>query len=398
VAFGDVFTARRAQIMNPKPTIIIVGAGIGGLTVAIALRQAGFGVKAFERARELKEVGAGIGLSANAIRVLQRLGVMQQVIDRGTVIKEAVSYTWKGEILSRVSTAPTKVPSVCLHRADLQQALFSASPPDGIHLAEEFVSFKTAEGRVTAQFASGRSESADGLIGADGLQSRVRAQLIGDGEPTYRGYLCWRGVCDYPAEERLTESFGPGLRMGLVPVGRRGTAWWCTANQTLPADPDLAGIKPKLQGWFGDWHSPIPEVLRRTDPAAIMQTAIYDRRPVTTWSKGACTLLGDAAHPTTPNLGQGGCMAIEDAALLARCASNEADLSMAFGSYERLRFARTARVTTLSRYYGVMGQWRNPALVWLRNTALRLTPARAAARSYNTFVSYDPWSVSLNDG
>jgi 2-polyprenyl-6-methoxyphenol hydroxylase-like FAD-dependent oxidoreductase len=90
-------------------------------------------------------------------------------------------------------------------------------------------------------------------------------------------------------------------------------------------------------------------------------------------------------------------MAIEDAAMLARCASNDADLSIAFRSYERLRFARTARVTTLSRYYGVIGQWRNPALVWLRNTALRITPARAAAKSYDRFVSYDPWNVSLNE-
>src|SRR5262249_44785392 len=130
----------------------------------------------------------------------------------------------------------------------------------------------------------------------------------------------------------------------------------------------------------------------------IIQTAICDRPPVRPWSKGTCTLLGDAAHPTTPNLGQGGCMAIEDAAVLARCASNYADLSKAFRAYERLRFARTARVTTLSRYYGVIGQWKTPALVWLRNMSLRITPARAASNSYNSFVDYDPWSVSLNDG
>ena len=384
--------------MNAKPTIIIVGAGIGGLTVAIALRQAGFCVKAFERATELKEVGAGIALSPNAIRVLQRLGVMQQIIDRGTVIEEAVTYSWKGEMLGCVPTTRTDVPSVCLHRADLQEALFSALSSDCIHLAEEFVSFKSADGRVTAHFANGRSESAHALIGADGLRSRVRAQLIGDGEPTYRGYRCWRGVCDYPAAERLTESFGQGLRMGLVPVGRRGTARWCTANETPRADHDPADIRSKLQDWFGKWHPPIPQVLSRTDPAAIIQTAICDRRPVRTWSKGTCTLLGDAAHPTTPNLGQGGCMAIEDAAMLARCASHDADLSMAFRSYQRLRLARTARVTTFSRYYGVIAQWRNPALVWLRNTALRITPARAVAKSYDRFVSYDPWSVSLDEG
>jgi 2-polyprenyl-6-methoxyphenol hydroxylase-like FAD-dependent oxidoreductase len=380
--------------MNAKPTIIIVGAGIGGLTTAIALRQVGFGVQVFERAMELKEIGAGIGLSPNAIRVLQRLGVVQPVIERGTVIKEVVSYSWKGEILGRVPT-PRDVPSVCLHRADLQEALFSALPPDCIHLAEEFVSFKTADGRVTAHFASGRSESADALIGADGLRSKVRAQLIGNEEPIYRGYQCWRGVCDYPAAERLTETFGQGLRTGIVPIGRRGTAWWCTANKTLAAH-DPADLKSRLQGWFGKWHAPIPEVLGRTTPAAIIQTAICDRRPVANWTKETCTLLGDAAHPMTPNLGQGGCMAIEDAAMLARCASHYPDLSMAFRSYERFRLARTARVTTLSRYYGVIGQWTNPGLVWLRNVVLRIAPSGAAAKSYNRFVSYDLWSVSLN--
>jgi 2-polyprenyl-6-methoxyphenol hydroxylase-like FAD-dependent oxidoreductase len=151
--------------------------------VAIALRQAGFGLQAFERATDLKEIGAGIGLSPNAIRVLQYLRVMQQVIDRGTVIKEVVSYSWRGEVLGRMPTTQMDVPSVCLHRADLQEVLFSALPPDCIHLAEEFVGYKMAEGRMTAHFARGRSELAHALIGADGLRSRVRAQLIGDGNP-----------------------------------------------------------------------------------------------------------------------------------------------------------------------------------------------------------------------
>jgi 2-polyprenyl-6-methoxyphenol hydroxylase-like FAD-dependent oxidoreductase len=384
--------------VNGKPSIIIVGAGIGGLAVAIALRQVGFGVRVFERAAELKEIGAGIGLAANAVRVLKRLGLMQRVIDRGTVIKEVVSYSWKGEMLGRVPTSGTDVPSVCLHRADLQEALFSALPPDSIHLAEDFVSFETGDDGVTAHFASGRSESAHALIGADGLRSRVRAQMMGNEEPTYRGYLCWRGVCDYPAAERLTESFGQGLRMGVVPIGRRGTAWWCTANATSPTDHDSEDIKSDLQGWFGKWHQPIPEVLSRTDPATIIHTAICDRHPVRPWSHGTCTLLGDAAHPTTPNLGQGGCLAIEDAAVLARCASNYRDLSMAFRTYEQIRFRRTARVTALSRYYGVIGQSRNWALVWLRNMAFRITPSSVASKSYDRFVNYDPWSLSLRYG
>lgn len=374
---------------------MIVGGGIGGVTAATALRQAGFGVEVFERAAELREVGAGIGLGANAIRVLEHLGLMQRVIERGTVIKEAASYNWRGQLLVRVPMAD--VPSVCLHRAELHAALLSALPQDCIHIGEEFLEFTAAEASVTARFASGRVESAHALIGADGLRSKVRAQLLGDGEPIYRGYLCWRGVCDYPAPEQLTESFGNGLRVGVVPIGRRGTAWWVTANEVPPAHCSPAHIKSTLHDWFGNWHPPIPEVLARTDPAAIIQTPIYDRRPVKVWSKRACTLLGDAAHPTTPNLGQGGCMAIEDAAVLARCASKITDFSKAFRSYERLRSTRTAMITTASRYHGLVGQWKNPALVWLRNTALRMTPASLAAKNYKRLVSYDPWNVSPND-
>src|SRR5512140_1362721 len=123
--------------MATKPKILIVGAGVGGLTAAIALRQAGFGVEVFERAAELKEIGAGIALSANAIRVLKHLGLMQEVVNRGTVIEAAVVYTSNGNTLSRLPTNLTDVPTVCLHRADLQQALFSALPLNCVHLGQE---------------------------------------------------------------------------------------------------------------------------------------------------------------------------------------------------------------------------------------------------------------------
>jgi len=383
--------------MTTKPKILIVGAGIGGLTAAIALRQAGFGVEVFERAAELKEIGAGIALSANAIRVLKHLGLMQQVIDRGAVIEAAASYNSRGDTISRLPTNLTDVPSVCLHRADLQLALFSALPPDCIHFGDQFVNFENTGAGMMAHFASGRAASGDALIGADGLRSRVRAQLIGDGEPVYRGYQCWRGVCHLPATELLTETFGLGVRVGLVPIGPRGTAWWCTANEAELANDEPDGAKPKLLRWVGNWHQPIPDVIGRTDATAIIKTAMYDRRPVKMWSKGCCTLLGDAAHPTTPNMGQGGCTAIEDAVVLARCLSHYSDPAIAFRVYERLRYPRTARITNISRYYGVIGQWKNPGAVWFRNTVFRLGSGKAATRGYVKYVSYDPYKVSLSE-
>jgi 2-polyprenyl-6-methoxyphenol hydroxylase-like FAD-dependent oxidoreductase len=383
--------------MTRKPTMVIVGAGIGGLTVAIALRQVGFTVEVFERATELKEIGAGIALSANAIRALNPLGLLPPIVDRGTVIEAVVSRICGGDTIGRLPTNLTDVPSVCLHRADLQQALFAALPPDCVHFGEQFLNFETTGDGVLAHFASGRMASGDALIGADGLRSRVRTQLIGDGEPVYRGYQCWRGVCHFPTTKLLTETFGLGVRVGLVPIGRRGTAWWCTANEAAFAKDEVNGAKAKLLRWVGNWHPPIANVIGATDTTAIVKTAIYDRRPVKTWSRGCCTLLGDAAHPTTPNMGQGGCMAIEDGIVLARCLSHYSDAARAFRVYERLRYGRTAKITILSRYYGAMGQWTNPGAAWLRSMLLRLGSGKASAKGYVKFVSYDPWKVSVKD-
>lgn len=386
--------------MANKPKILIIGGGIGGLTVGIALQQAGFRIEIFERAEELREIGAGIGLSPNAVRVLKHLGLMQRVVDRGTMIEAGVSYNSRGDTIGRMPTNLSDVPSVCLHRADLQQVLFSALDPNGIHFGEQFVDFDQSDDGIAAHFATGRTATGDALIGADGLRSRVRTQLIGDGEPVYRGYQCWRGVCDQPASRMLTETFGLGLRVGLVPIGLRGTAWWCTANEADLAIDEANDTKPKLLRWFGKWHAPIPDVFAATDPAAIIKTGIYDRRPAMTWSGRRCTLLGDAAHPTTPNMGQGGCMAIEDAIVLARCLSNHSDPATAFGIYQRLRYARTAKVINISRFYGVIGQWKSPGAAWLRNTGFRLSyllgAGKVAAKGYARFVSYDPYKISLN--
>ena len=193
----------------------------------------------------------------------------------------------------------------------------------------------------------------------------------------------------------MTETFGLGVRVGLVPIGRRGTAWWGTANEDEMAHDEPDGAKSKLLNWLANWPQPIQEVIRGTDPAAIIKTAIYDRQPVKTWGKGCCTLLGDAAHPTTPNMGQGAGMAIEDAIVLARSMSSNSDSVAAFRVYERLRYARTANITKISRYYGVMGQWKNPGAAWLRNKLIRLGSGSAATRGYLKFVGYDPYAIPL---
>ncbi len=378
--------------------VLVIGAGIGGLTSALALKQLGFEVEVFERAAELKEVGAGIGLSASAMRVLKHLGVMEAVVQRGAVIKWAASYAANGKALGRMRMDGTDTPSVCLHRADLQEVLFRAAPAGKVHLGREFVRLEVKPDGVTACFADGSSASGDCLVGVDGLRSRVRAEMIGGAAPVYRGYQCWRGFisesalrdarCEVP-KDILSETFGRGLRVGIVPLGRRGAAWWCTANEPETATDEPEGAKSKLLKYFSGWHAPVPQLFAATDPKTIIKTGIYDREPSRRWGDGPWTLLGDAAHPTTPNMGQGGCMAIEDAAVLARCLANDARADAALRSYERMRYARTARITRISRYYGVMAQWQNPMMAWLRNVLLRQASGSRAESGYAKFVSYD---------
>jgi 2-polyprenyl-6-methoxyphenol hydroxylase-like FAD-dependent oxidoreductase len=386
----------QSGFLTSKPRILIIGAGIGGLTAAITLRQAGIDAHVFERAAELKEVGAGIGLSANAMRVLRHLGLMERVLQKGTIIEAVTTYTRTGQKIGSLRADLTDVPAVCLHRADLQQVLWSALPQDSVHFGEQFVEFEQNAHAIKCSFATGRNESGDALIGADGLRSAVRAQMIADGEPDYRGYQCWRGVCNRPASSVLTETLGAGIRVGVLPLGPRGSAWWCCANEVEEAKGERESAKNILLGWLGDWHQPIPEVIESTDPATIIKTGIYDRSPVRTWSQGRCTLLGDAAHPTTPNMAQGGGMAIEDAVMLARCLSKWRDPADAFRVYQQMRYARTASVTRISRYAGTIGQWKNPGALWFRNSLYRLASNRFSAKSYLKFLEYDPYKVPLN--
>jgi 2-polyprenyl-6-methoxyphenol hydroxylase-like FAD-dependent oxidoreductase len=320
---------------------------------------------------------------------------MQEILNRGTVIKSILSYTSRGRLLSSMPAGLAEVPAVCLHRADLQKALLSAVPLPCVHLGEQFEHLEIGSDGVTAYFATGRTASGAVLVGADGFRSKVRAQLVGDGQPVYRGYQCWRGVCGLPARELLTETLGPGLRVGVVPIGGRGTAWWCTADEPELVNDGPDGAKAKLLRWFGNWHQPIPDVIRATEPTVIIKTGIYDRRSVKRWSTGCCTLLGDAAHPMTPNMGQGGCMAIEDSAVLTRCLSNYSTPAEALRVYQELRYARTAQITRLSRYYGMLGRWKNPGAVWLRNIIMRTGSATAARKSYLDFLAYDAYKIPL---
>ena len=372
--------------------VLIAGGGIGGLAAALALHRRGVGVAVYERAPELKEVGAGLSLWPNATHVLADLGVLDRVEAHGWPIGEVAVRTDRGAALVTIRPWMGGTPSLVLHRADLLDALADALPPGVVHLGRTVTGFAQEAGGATLRFTDGGEARGSAVVGADGLHSRVRVGLHGDAPPVYRGYTIRRGILDgtYPGHERGwgTETLGRGLRFGLFGVGG-GRAYWYTgerAPEGAPGDP--RGEAAHLAARFGDWPDPIPAVLAAVDPAAVLRNDAYDRPPLRGWGRGRVTLLGDAAHPTTPNLGQGACMALEDALVLARCLAAEPDVPAALARYEARRRRRTARIVRESRWFGAVGQWAHPAAVAVRNALGRAMPDALTAGSIRSTHGY----------
>ncbi len=362
----------------------MVGGGIGGLSAAIALRRAGVEATVFERAGELREIGAGISLWANAMKALKKIGLYDAVRVAGRPLRPGGELrSSNGEVFHEVSAAAMEESfgdvTVALHRADLQEALLGALDEDAVRLGADFRCFEQDEKGVVARFADGWEERGDLLVGADGLRSVVRARLLGDGPPRYAGYMAWRGVVeleDDPLPGRAGfEAWGRGERFGLVKLGR-GRAYWFATKNAPEEEEGAAGRKEELLVRFGGWHEPIPAVVKATGESDIHYDGVYYREPVKRWGEGRATLLGDAAHPMTPDLGQGACQAIEDAVVLAACLKKEAEAETALKLYEARRAGRTAYVVRQSRRLGRLGQLENPLVCGLRDAVLKAIPRR----------------------
>lgn len=365
---------------------IVVGAGIGGLSAAIALRKARIETVVFERARELKEIGAGVSLTANATGALNELGLADALRGLGGPVGRAEIRTWRGEVLSTIPVSQLDeklgTQSVAVHRADLQAVLLRELGEGVVRPGVECLGFEQNGAGVRAFFTGGREEHCDVLIGADGLRSAVRARLLGDGEPGYAGYTAWRAVVTpgrylFPPGVAF-EFWGTGTRCLCAHIGG-GQVYWAVSTNAPEGEKDVKGAtKGALLGLLRGWHAPVPALIEATGESAILRTDIYDRDPPRKrWGEGRVTLLGDAAHPMTPDLGQGACQAIEDAVVLARCLERqETGAVAALGLYEARRIRRTAWIVRGSRRTGRIAQLQNPLACRLRNAALRALPSR----------------------
>jgi 2-polyprenyl-6-methoxyphenol hydroxylase-like FAD-dependent oxidoreductase len=367
--------------------VIVVGGGIAGLSAAIALRRAGLDVVVLERALGIDPVGAGITLFANAMRALDRLGVGEVVAARGAAAKRSAILAWEGRELTEVPY-DLLAGTVAVHRADLQAELSAAA--GDVCLGVEVTAVEQDEKRVVARAADGSEEQGELLVGADGLSSVVR-RAIADVPIRYAGYTAWRGVSPVPVQAgRLTESWGVGERFGLVDIGLGRTYWFATKN-ALEGEPDEpGGRKAEIVRRFSGWHEPIAAVLEAADESAILRNDVYYLEPLPRWSDARVVLVGDAAHATTPGVGQGAAQAIEDAVVLADQLVRRDELATALAEYETIRRPRADAVLKISRRVDKAAQLANPLGWRLRNALVRRLPDRAQRRQLKQLVRYEP--------
>lgn len=374
--------------MSEPERILVAGAGIGGLTAARALLCAGFRVHVVERAESLSPVGAGITVQINAMLALRGLELDGAVAAAGNSVLRGVIADTRGRELAAMEMtrlqADFGAPMVAIHRARLQEVLLGSLGADVVETGAAAASFEQDADGVTLRLQDGRTLRGAALVGADGLRSAVRAQLLGDGAPRYSGYTSWRGVATDGGRlprERVVEAWGRGRRFGIVPIAPELVYWFATADAPQGRrDPDGTSLE-RVRGLFGDWFDDVGLLLDSTRPEDVVHTDICDRAPSERWGQGRVTLLGDAAHAMTPNLGQGGCQAIEDAVVLADALVRAGSVEPGLRAYERRRMDRTREFVEQSWRLGRMAQSSNPVLAALRNVAMRLTPSRVAERS-----------------
>lgn len=341
--------------------VAVIGGGIAGFCAAIALRRIGADVEIFERASSIREIGAGLSLWPNATYALRELGLLEACERAASRVRRIRLSDPQGREWAAFRISGQATPALCLDRPALLSVLLAAVDPRRIHVGQECegISLESEDSpRPCAHFSGGRKQAFDAVIGADGLGSVVREFVAGPvARPVYRGYMIWRGVADmlpaFYAEGNITEAWGKGERFGIMPIGKGRVCWYATRNQPDTAAPQS---QAEILEHFRGWHPPIAEVIAATPESAIVRTPALDRPPAWKWARGRGVLIGDAAHPMTPNLGQGTCQAIEDALALSILMTQRGSIEAAFQRFEKRRRVRAAAIVLGARWIGRFAQ------------------------------------------
>jgi salicylate hydroxylase/6-hydroxynicotinate 3-monooxygenase len=371
-----------------RPSIAIIGAGMGGLAVAATLRRASFEVRVFEQASRFARVGAGIQMLPNSSKVLRRIGIEERLRRVAFIPYSHLNRVWDtGEVTNELPMPEDRygAPYLCMHRAVLHEALASVIPPELVHLGKKLVGLEHHQGQVVLAFADGTRERADAVIGADGVHSTIREILFGPEAPINKGRVAYRAV--FPSRlmggkeirPSRTKWWGPDRHIVIYyTAADRSEIYFVTSlpegiDWVTPESWSAKGDVNELRAAYSGFHPEVRAVLEACPDCH--KWAILEREPLPRWSAGRVVLLGDACHPMTPYMAQGAATAIEDAAVLARCLqeTNGEDIEGAFARYEAHRKPRTSKIQAISSANTWMKDRTNPD--WL--------------------YGYDAWNVPL---
>ncbi len=380
--------------------ILIVGAGIGGLTTALTLLQRGHDVTIFEAAPTLGPIGAGIWLAPNALQLLDQLDLTKQLLSQGisldkiticdhnrTPIQTIDSSSWKGKYT---------YPTLSISRSQLQETLLSLIQPECLFLDKTCLDASQTKDRVSLRFADGTQAEGEIAIIADGIYSKLRQQLFPNSKIRRVRQLSFRGLAPVELDASLQcqgiEIWHLGWRFGFSQVGPRLVYWYliqpqnktaASSNPVYPREPTYL-LDPSLKeqtmqtalDFIRSWGDPIGEILNHTSATEVIQTDLCDLIPLEQWTTGRIALLGDAAHAMTPNLGQGASQAVEDAFVLAACLGKDTTIESALVRYESLRKPRVERIMKWSHQAGWLSGIQHPFLGRFRNGMMRMLPRR----------------------
>jgi salicylate hydroxylase len=357
--------------MSRKPRVALIGAGIGGLTAAIALRQRGIEVALYEQATELIELGAGLQVGPNAVKVYRALGLEAELRAIAGEPINSLTLNWTDSMpLARGKmrggfASQFGAPYYTVHRGEMLRVVAAPVPDSSLSFGKRCVGVANAGGVAVARFADGSEIEADAIIGCDGIRSKVRESLFGAAAPRQTGMECWRATV--PAEEITNRVIAHGETFSiddsvnwLGPVGRvvcypicagrvfnifcgHVSGRWAEESWTVPSSLDEV-----LEAYRG-YHETLVGMFHQVEKNAWFKWGVFDRDPLPRWTTGRVTLLGDAAHPMLPTLAQGAAMAIEDGYVLARCLAEQDDVDAALRSYEEARRDFTARTQLQAR-------------------------------------------------
>jgi 2-polyprenyl-6-methoxyphenol hydroxylase-like FAD-dependent oxidoreductase len=371
--------------------VLIIGGGIGGLTTALVCKHFQLEYEVFEAAPEIREVGSGIWVPPNAMQVMHRLHLADKVKETGTVLDKIsiggpTGKSWYS-LLTENIIPKFGFGTVAIHRARLQALLYSALDKHKVHTGKRLHRFSQTKEGVTLFFQDGSQASGTCAVGADGLRSVTRQQLFGDLPLRYSGQTCWRGIVRLRLPENMKASMielwgkRSGQRFAYSQITAEEVYYYATLATEPGGKDDLGNLKSFLHTNYDSFGTTAKLIIDAIEPQTVIRTDLFDLKPIHTWTQENVALLGDAAHATTPNLGQGAAQAIEDAYVLISLLKKQSDdIPLALRQYQQLRIKKAHHIVNTSWTFGQLTNLKNPVAIALRNWFIRSTPDFIASK------------------